>query len=126
MDVIDKVSKYPFMGCGVARRAVVDTQYGRVLLEIGMFGLIIFFLLIGKIFQLVFNRRRWAYKKGVWWMEGVTTGFIASFVGLLIHGLSGATFILIRPMIIFWFTLAMMSKLPQISPLPEQPPGQNV
>lgn len=113
-DVVRKVSKYPLFGCGVARSSVVDTQYGRVLLEIGIVGSVIFIFLIVKVYKLALNRRKWAYGMDIWWMKGITVGFVASFAGLLVHGISASTFILIRPMIIFWFIAAIITVMPQI------------
>jgi len=41
-------------------------------------------------------------------------GFLAGFIGLLFHAIGANTFIIVRIMEPFWFTLALVIMLPQL------------
>ncbi len=97
--------KHPFLGYGVTGYGFVDAQYFRVLIETGILGLATFFFLIFSIFKqtyIIFKGTSGPFEKGL------CMGFLAGFVGLLVHGIGANTFIIVRIMEPFWFLLAMV------------------
>jgi hypothetical protein len=48
---------------------------------------------------------------------GVSLGFLAGFIGLLVHGFAANTFIIVRIMEPFWFLTAVVVSMPYLSPL---------
>jgi O-antigen ligase len=112
-----KVLNKPLFGFGIPGAQVIDNQYIRVLVETGFFGSIMFLFLLFGIFKV--SRDSLVSVEGNPWAQGVIIGFIAGFFGLLLHGFSAATFILIRIMEPFWFLAAIVVALPHI--LPHEP-----
>lgn len=108
----NKLLKKPLFGYGIPGASVVDNQYARVMIETGVLGLFVFFLLLWRIFML--GRYAVAFTQGDPFGQGVTVGFLAGFFGLLLHGFTAATFILIRIMEPFWFLVAIVALLPEL------------
>jgi O-antigen ligase len=106
----------PILGQGAGSAgAVVDSQYARLLIEVGVVGFIAFILMIIAIFRAsVVSLNANADDN---FISGITVGFIAALVGLLFHAIGAATFILIRIMEPFWFLAAIVMV---VSQLPEQ------
>ncbi|MFH0940400.1 MAG: O-antigen ligase family protein [Candidatus Omnitrophota bacterium] len=109
-----KALKKPMFGFGIPGASVIDNQYMRVLVETGFLGFLMFLFLLFRIFKV--SRDSLVSVEGNPWAQGVTIGFIAGFLGLLLHGFSAATFILIRIMEPFWFLAAIVVTLPHILP----------
>ncbi len=109
---LNKLSKRPIFGYGVPGGTVIDNQYARVLTEVGLVGFIIFIWLLSRIFKAgwhTFNAL-----SGDKFSQGLSLGFMAGFVGLLIQALTSETFIIIRIMEPFWFLTAIVTMLPEI------------
>lgn len=103
----------PILGSGAGSAgATFDNQYMRVLIETGMFGTLAFFLVLFGIWRT--SLRSLALAGDDHFAHGLTAGFIAGFVGLLVHSLGAATFILIRIMEPFWFITAIVVLLPEL------------
>jgi len=103
--VLDKWKSKPFLGYGVTGVGLIDTQYPRLLGEAGIIGFLIFIWLIITIFRhslYTFNNIE------DYWSQGLTLGFLAGFVGLLIHSFSANTFVIVRIMEPFWFLAAVV------------------
>ena len=84
--------------------------------ETGIVGFLIFIWLIIAIFRRglhIFNNIEDD------WARGLTLGFLAGFVGLLIHSFSASTFIIVRIMEPFWFLTAIVMMLPESITSPE-------
>ena len=111
-DILRKWAKRPLLGYGVTGVGLVDTQYPRVLGETGIVGFFIFILLLVRILQLSFNN---LYVLQDDFSLGLALGFLAGFIGLLIHSFSANTFIIVRIMEPFWFMAAIVSCLPNLS-----------
>ncbi|MCK5590933.1 MAG: O-antigen ligase family protein [Candidatus Pacebacteria bacterium] len=106
-------SRSPIIGHGASSAgSVVDNQYMRVLIEVGIIGLIAFLLLLFAVFKASLKTLR--VMRDEPFEHGLTVGFIAGFVGLLVHSLGAATFILIRIMEPFWFLAAIVICLPKL------------
>ena len=101
--------KHPLFGFGVTGYGFVDAQYPRVLIETGLVGLSTFLLLLFKIFGQSYR----LFSKAIDPAErGLCMGFLAGFIGLIVHGLAANTFIIVRIMEPFWFMLAMVIMCP--------------
>jgi len=107
-----KVLKKPILGHGIPGGTVVDNQYSRVMIEVGLLGLWAFFFLVRRIFRMAWQVRIETAHHPL--ATSVVTGFLAGFVGLLSHAFSAATFIIIRIMEPFWFIFAMVVVLPDL------------
>lgn len=109
-DVLEKrYPLHPFLGTGTAS-TFIDGQYFSVLAENGLFGLLAFFWIILAIFGIC--RKNLILLKKDNFSQGLIRGFLAGFIGLLVHALSANTFILIRVMEPFWFIVALIAALP--------------
>jgi hypothetical protein len=102
----------PFLGYGITGVGLVDSQYPRILGELGIIGLGIFIWLLIAIFKRglqIFRDLKDDYT------QGLTLGFLAGFVGLLFHSFGANTFIILRIMEPFWFLAAIVVMLPEAS-----------
>ncbi len=107
-------AKSPIIGHGAGSAgSVFDNQYLRVMVEVGVVGFMAFFWMLSAIFInsiYVLNKL-----KNDNFAQGLTAGFIAGFIGLLMHAMGAATFIIVRIMEPFWFLAAIVVMLPEIS-----------
>ena len=103
--------RHPVLGHGVTGFAFLDAQYLRVLIETGLIGLLAFIYLIISIFKLAIQTSRRVVTP---YYKGLVVGFIAGFIGLLVHAIGANTFIIVRIMEPFWFTAAIVFALPEI------------
>ncbi len=102
---------HPIFGFGVTGYGFLDAQYPRVLVEAGIIGIMSFILLIAAIFRqgnTVFRSTSDIFHKGL------SMGFLAGFIGLLVHAIGANTFIIVRIMEPFWFVLAMVVMMPEL------------
>lgn len=109
--VFEKWKARPFLGYGVTGVGLVDTQYPRVLGETGIVGFSIFIWLLIAIFRNGLQNFNNLQDN---WARGLTLGFLAGFIGLLIHSFAANTFIIVRIMEPFWFLAAVIIMLPEI------------
>ena len=56
--------------------------------------------------------------------KGLSMGFLAGFIGVLVHAIGANTFIIVRIMEPFWFVLAMVVMIPQLET--ESPIGDSI
>ena len=103
--------KHPIIGFGVTGYHFIDAQYPRVLVETGIVGMISFILLIWAIFKLG-NTVFWGTSDI--FHRGLSMGFLAGFIGLLVHAIGSNTFIIVRIMEPFWFVLGMVVMIPEM------------
>ena len=104
-------AKHPIIGFGVTGYSFVDAQFPRVLIETGMIGIISFLFLIRAIFsqgRTAFRATRDIFHKGL------CMGFLAGFIGLLVHAIGANTFIIVRIMEPFWFIVGVVVMIPQL------------
>ena len=100
---------HPLLGYGITGYNFVDAQFPRVLVETGILGLMAFCFLIFSIFKVTLNNLK-AIKTP--YFQGLAYGFIAGFVGLIVHALGANTFIIVRSMEPFWFFAGIMVVMP--------------
>ncbi len=103
--------KRPILGRGITGLGFIDGQYIRTLPELGIVGLFALLWLLWTILKHSYK----IYKE----MEdelykGLVLGYIAGFIGLMIHALSSNTFIIIRIMEPFWFLTGIVFMLPSM------------
>ena len=104
-------SRHPIIGFGVTGYSFLDAQFPRVLVETGLAGLIAFLLLLWAIFKqgiTVFVQTDDPLHRGI------SMGFLAGFIGLLVHSIGANTFIIVRIMEPFWFVAGMVVMIPEL------------
>ncbi|MFH1783730.1 MAG: O-antigen ligase family protein [bacterium] len=101
----------PFLGYGVSGVGLVDTQFPLILGETGIIGFLVFMWLIMIIFRFSLYTFNTIEDD---WSRGLSLGFLAGLVGLLIHSFSANTFIIVRIMEPFWFLTAIIMMLPSV------------
>jgi O-antigen ligase len=110
-DALRDFQKHPILGYGVTGYPFVDAQFPRVLTETGLFGLATFLYLLYSVFKLALRHLREAEEP---YCRGLITGFIAGFVGLVVHSIGVNTFIIVRIMEPFWFLVGIVTVLPML------------
>lgn len=111
-----KWTRRPFLGYGASGVGLVDTQFPRVLGETGIIGFLVFTLLLITIFRSSFYTFNNIEDD---WSRGLSLGFLAGFIGLLVHSFAADTFIIVRIMEPFWFLTAMVVMLPGLPEVAE-------
>jgi O-antigen ligase len=104
-------TKEPILGYGVTGYKFVDAQYPRVLVETGIAGLIAFLYLLYTIFKMTLCNLK---ELKTPYFKGLSIGFLAGYIGLLVHALGANTFIIVRIMEPFWFFVGIITVLPTL------------
>lgn len=106
--LLDRLPKHPLLGWGVTGVGLVDTQYGLLLGEVGIIGLLAFAWMMSRLFSL--GRAVYSgYSEP--WIRALALGFVSSLAGLLFQAVGVNTFIIVRIMEPFWFLAAVLSVL---------------
>jgi O-antigen ligase len=103
--------KHPLLGYGVTGYHFVDAQFPRTLIETGILGLAAFVYLLYSIFKLTLKNLREVTSS---YYQGLAIGFLAGFVGLIVHAIGANTFIIVRIMEPFWFFVGIITVLPML------------
>ncbi|MBI4456236.1 MAG: O-antigen ligase family protein [Acidobacteria bacterium] len=115
-NAVEAFQQKPIFGWGVTGYGFIDSQYLRTLVETGLVGICVFVFLVYRIFQTGWNALH-AFRDREPLYYGLSGGFIAGTVGLLVHGIGTNTFILIRVMEPFWLVCALIFLLTRIASL---------
>lgn len=95
-----KFIRSPLWGYGLTAEQILDSQFARLLVEVGGIGTGLFIWILVRIFRCawyVFKRSdRWFYR-------ALALGYLAGYVGVLVHSLGTITFYIVRIMEPFWF-----------------------
>jgi len=94
----------PWFGGGVSWESVMDSQYARVILETGLFGLGAFLFLQWRLWRTAREAHRWSRD---WLCRGLGLGMMATVAGIIVHGFGTISFVIIRIMEPFWFLMAL-------------------
>jgi len=94
----------PWFGGGVAWGKVLDSQYARVVMETGLFGLAAFLFLQYRVLRT--SREAFHWTKN-WMGRGVALGASAATIGLIAHSLGTISFLIVRIMEPYWFLIAL-------------------
>ncbi|MFO7709623.1 MAG: O-antigen ligase family protein [Desulfobacterales bacterium] len=120
-EVMRDFTRHPFLGHGVTGYAFVDAQFPRVLAETGLLGMAAFLYLLTAVFKLAWRRFREAREP---YYRGLVMGFLAGFVGLVVHSIGVNTFVIVRIMEPFWFFVGIIAVLPMVeAKIPEAEPS---
>jgi O-antigen ligase len=103
--------KHPVLGYGITGYQFIDAQYPKVLIETGIIGIIAFLYLLYSIFKMALNHMK-AVKTP--YFKGLAIGFIAGYIGLLVHAMGANTFIIVRIMEPFWFFVGIIAAFPTL------------
>jgi O-antigen ligase len=98
----------PILGHGVTGHEFMDAQYPRILVETGIVGFLTFGWLIYVLFLV--GLRTWRNQQNDL-LRGLSVGFTAGLVGLLVHAFGANTFIIVRIMEPFWFLTGIVIAL---------------
>jgi len=105
-------TRRPLFGYGVTGFAYMDAQFVRVLVEGGLVGLAAFLWLLWRTFRVARDtHRRVAGSR----YEGLTLGYLAGLVAMVVHSLGANTFIIVRIMEPFWFMTGIITLLPSLT-----------
>ena len=94
----------PYFGGGVSWETVLDSQYARVILETGIFGLLAFLFMQWRILRTTREAYRWTNS---WMARGLAMGMFATTVALIAHSVGTISFLIVRIMEPFWFLIAL-------------------
>jgi len=112
----------PLFGYGVTGFGFMDAQYARTLVESGVVGLAAFLWLLWSILRNSTARLGQLDDPDD---RGLTVGFVAGMVGLLVHAIGSNTFIIVRIMEPFWLFAGIIMMLPVLerprAPAPPPP-----
>jgi O-antigen ligase len=119
----DWLKNHFIFGYGVTGYSFMDSQYIKIAVETGIVGLIAFIALIVSIFKYAWL----SYKKVQSpFFKGLSIGYLAGLVGLLVHGIGTNTFIIVRIMEPFWFLTGIVIMLPELDKIQEDNVEQEV
>lgn len=105
-------SENPIWGYGITGSGIfLDNQYFRTLVELGVIGLFGFFWLVWTAFKVGRHNLRTARSE---LSKGLSLGYLAGLIGLLVHSIGATTFIIIRIMEPFWLMTAIVLLLPTL------------
>jgi O-antigen ligase len=108
-EAIQDYPKHPLIGYGVTGYEFIDAQFVRVLIETGLLGFMAFLYLLYSIFKVTLNNLKVLQSS---YFQGIGVGFLAGFVGLIVHSLGANTFIIVRIMEPFWFFAGLIVIMP--------------
>lgn len=112
------IPKHPLIGHGVTGVGLGDAQYPLLLGEVGLLGFIVWWWMIIILFKHSWQVYTTSTDN---FLRGLSLGYLAVLVGLLVQGIGVNTFIIVRIMEPFWFLTGIMMKLPQIVELQPSP-----
>ncbi len=108
----------PIWGYGITGAGIfLDGQYFRTLVELGLIGTFGFFWLVWTAFRV--GKHNFMNAKSEF-SKGLSLGYIAGLVGLLIHSIGSTTFIILRIMEPFWLMTAIVLLLPTIEEVEQE------
>jgi O-antigen ligase len=112
----DAWTRRPLFGYGVAGFGFIDAQYVRVLVEGGLLGIAAFVWLLWRILRLGWGVRHQCLDTKY---QGLTLGYVAGAIAMLVHSIGANTFIIVRIMEPFWFITGVIALLPALVITPD-------
>ena len=103
--------KHPVLGYGVTGYRFLDAQYPKILIETGILGFIAFLSLLFFIYKNALSTYRNSSDP---FFSGISLGYLAGFVAMLVHSIGTNIFVIVRIMEPFWFLTAIIIVIPTI------------
>lgn len=103
---------WPLFGGGVSWGTVLDSQFARVIIETGLFGLAAFLFLLWRV--LVTSRQAFRWSRD-WVAKVLSLAMLVNTVGLIVHSFGTVSFLIVRIMEPFWFLMALVVVSRQIA-----------
>jgi O-Antigen ligase len=104
--VFHKVPRRPLIGYGVTHSNIQDSQFARYLIEVGLLGTAAFLWILYTIWKMAWkvfhDAPNWLYR-------AFALGYIAAFLGTLLHSMGTITFYIVRIMEPFWFLTGILA-----------------
>ena len=117
---LDAFLERPLVGWGVTGWGFIDSQYFRTLVETGIIGLSALIFLLFKVLRMGLATVEYFRNREPLFF-GLSAGFVAGTVGLVIHAIGANTFIIVRIMEPFWLLCGLIFVLPQLAPSTDNP-----
>ena len=119
-DSLDAFFERPVFGWGVTGWGFIDSQYFRTLVETGIIGLSALIFLIFKTVRMgLASVEHFRGRDPLFF--GLSAGFVAGTIGLVIHAIGANTFIIVRIMEPFWLLCGLIFVLPHLVPSTDKP-----
>jgi len=100
-----KFLRSPLWGYGLTAEQILDSQFARLLVEVGGIGTALFIWILVRIFRCVW----YLFKHSEFWFyRALALGYLAGYVGILVHSFGTITFYVVRIMEPFWFLTGIM------------------
>ncbi|MFZ5801423.1 MAG: O-antigen ligase family protein [Candidatus Omnitrophota bacterium] len=106
------IKNRPFFGYGVTGLGLIDAQYARSLVELGIVGFLSLLYLIWSVLKNTFQVFREVVDD---FGKGLSLGFLCGFIGLLVVGIGANVFVIVRISEPLWFLAACVMSLPEAS-----------
>jgi hypothetical protein len=106
-----KLPRHPLLGHGATGIGFEDTQYGTILGELGLLGLLVFGWLASAIGGMALRTAARAQEP---FDRGLALGLACALAGLLTHAFTSNTFIIIKIMEPFWLLAALVAAIGRI------------
>ena len=94
----------PWFGGGIAWEQVLDSQYARVIMETGLFGIAAFLFMQFRIIRTCREASKWSRD---WVGRGLAIGTTSATIAMMVHSFGTISFVIIRIMEPFWFLVAL-------------------
>jgi O-antigen ligase len=111
----EKWKKHPLFGYGVTGTGFIDPQFLRVLVETGIIGLAFFIFLLWRITLFLWDTY-WSADDS--FFKALALGMLGALAGLIGHGISASSFIIVRIMEPFWFLMGLVAVCPLMKGAP--------
>jgi O-antigen ligase len=111
----EKWKKNPLFGYGVTGAGFIDPQFLRVLVETGVVGLAFFLFLLWRMALFLWNTY-WTVDNPFY--KALYLGMLGALVGLIGHGITASSFIIVRIMEPFWFLMGLVAAYPLLKEEP--------
>ena len=107
----EKWKKHPVFGYGVTGAGFIDGQFLRLLMETGIIGVGLFLFLLWRMVLFLWDTY-WSVDDP--FFKALSLGMLGALAGLIGHGISASTFIIVRIMEPFWFLMGLVATYPLI------------
>ena len=107
----EKWKKQPLFGYGVTGAGFIDGQFLRILVETGIVGFALFLFLLWRMALFLWDTYRSADDP---FFKALSLGMLGALAGLVGHGISANSFIIVRIMEPFWFLMGLAAAYPLI------------